>query len=74
MNSHRQVVLELVDFVVWRDVLTTICRSEYLTVPPLVGCCRWNHIVSVAHHDGLFVNGVDDCLDDEIDGRTENFS
>ena len=23
-------------------LLTTICRSEDLTVPPLVGCCRWN--------------------------------
>ena len=31
------------------------------------------HIVSVPYHDGLFVNRVDDCLDGEIDGRTEDF-
>ena len=30
------------------------------------------HIVSVLHHDRLFVDRVDDCLDDEIDGRTED--
>ena len=28
------------------------------------------HIVSVPHHDGLFVDRVDDCLDEEIDGGT----
>ena len=26
--------------------MTTICRSNDLTVPPLVGCCLWNIIVS----------------------------
>ena len=31
------------------------------------------HIVSVLPHDGLFVNRVDDCLDEDIDGRTEDF-
>ena len=31
------------------------------------------HIVSVPHHDGLFVDRVDDCLDEEIDGRMEDF-
>ena len=43
-------VRKTVEETVWRDVLTTICRSEDLTVPPLVdltvpplvGCCRWN--------------------------------
>ena len=30
------------------------------------------HIVSVPHHDGLFVDSVDDCLDVEIDGETED--
>ena len=30
------------------------------------------HIVSVPHHDGLFVDRVDDCLDEEIDGGTED--
>ena len=28
--------------------------------------------MSVPHHDGLFVDRVDDCLDEEIDGRTED--
>ena len=32
-----------------------------------------SYIVSVPHHDGLFVDMVDDCLDEEIDGRTEDF-
>ena len=31
------------------------------------------HIVPVPHHDGLFVDRVHDCLDVEIDGRTEDF-
>ena len=35
-------VRKTVEETVWRDVLTTICRSEDLTVLPLVGCCRWN--------------------------------
>ena len=30
------------------------------------------HIVSVPHHDGLFVDRGDDCLDEKIDGRTDN--
>ena len=30
------------------------------------------HIVSVLHHDGLFVDKIDDCLDGEIDGGTED--
>ena len=30
------------------------------------------HIVSLPHHDGLFVDMVDDCLDEKIDGGTEN--
>ena len=30
------------------------------------------HIVSVLHHDGLFVDRVDDCFDEEIDGGTED--
>ena len=30
------------------------------------------HIVSVPHQDGLFVNRVDDCLDEEIDRITED--
>ena len=25
--------------------MTTICRSDDLTVPPLVGCCLWNHLI-----------------------------
>ena len=36
----------------------------------LIDC---KHIVSVPHHDGLFVDRVDDCLDEEIAGRTEDF-
>ena len=36
----------------------------------LIDC---KHIVSVPHHDRLFVDRVDDCLDEEIDGRTEDF-
>ena len=35
-------VRKTVEETVWRDVLTAICRSEDLTGPPLVGCCRWN--------------------------------
>ena len=38
LTRVRKTVVETV----WKDVLTTICRSEDLTVPPLVGCCRWN--------------------------------
>ena len=30
------------------------------------------HIVSVPHHDGLFVDRIDDCLDEDIDGRAED--
>ena len=30
------------------------------------------HIVSLRHHDGLFVDRVDDCLDEKIDRETEN--
>ena len=30
------------------------------------------HIVSVPHHDGLLVDRVNDCLDEEIDGGTED--
>ena len=30
------------------------------------------HIVSVPHHDGLFVDRIDGCLDEEIDGGTED--
>ena len=30
------------------------------------------HIVSVPHHDGLFVDSVDDCLDEDIEGGTED--
>ena len=30
------------------------------------------HIVSVRHHDGLLVDRVDDCLDEEIGGRTDD--
>ena len=42
--SHCKLtrVRKTVEETVWRDVLTTICRSEDPTVPPLVGCCRWN--------------------------------
>ena len=29
------------------------------------------HIVYVPHHDGLFVDRVNDCLDEDIDGGTE---
>ena len=36
----------------------------------LIDC---KHIVSVPHHDGLYVDRVDDCLDEETYGRTENF-
>ena len=36
----------------------------------LIDC---KHIVSVPHHDGLFVDRVDDCLDEEIAGRTGDF-
>ena len=35
-------IRKTVEETVWRDVLTTIWRSDVLTVPPLVGCCRWN--------------------------------
>ena len=31
------------------------------------------HIVAVLHHDGLFVDRVDTCLDEEIDRGTEYF-
>ena len=27
--------------------MTTICMSDGLTVPPLVGCCLWNHLDTV---------------------------
>ena len=37
-------VRKTVEETVWKDELTTICRSEDLTVPPLVGCCRWNPV------------------------------
>ena len=30
------------------------------------------HDVSLPHHDGLFVDRVDDCLDEKIDGGTED--
>ena len=30
------------------------------------------HIAFVPHHNGLFVDMVDDCLDEEIDGGTED--
>ena len=30
------------------------------------------HIVSVPRHDGLFVDRVDDCLEEDIDGGTED--
>ena len=33
-----------------------------------------NHIVSVPHHDGLFVDRVDDGLDEEIDGIAAEFA
>ena len=41
------------------------------------GAVMWSlidckHIVCVSHHDGSFVDRVDDCLDEEIDGRTED--
>ena len=29
-----------------------------------------NHIVAAPHHDGLFVDRVDDCLDEDIGGGT----
>ena len=32
------------------------------------------HIVSVTHQDGLFVNRVDDGLDEEIDGMAADFA
>ena len=35
-------VLKTVEEIVWRNEMTTICRSDDLTVPPLVGCCLWN--------------------------------
>ena len=35
----------------------------------LIDC---KHIASVPHHVGLFVDRVDDYLDEEIDGRTED--
>ena len=38
-------VRKTVEETVWKDELTTICRSEDLTVPPLVGCCRWNQLL-----------------------------
>ena len=43
----------------------------------ILGDVMWSlidgkHIVSMPHHDGLFVDRVDDCLDEEIDGRTED--
>ena len=31
-----------------------------------------NHILSVPHHGGLFVDRVDDCFDKDIDGGTED--
>ena len=30
------------------------------------------HIVSLSHHDGLFVDKVGDCLDEKTDGGTED--
>ena len=46
--------------------------------PDIPGDMIWSlidckHIVSVSHHDGSFVYRVDDCWDEEIDGRTEDF-
>ena len=35
LTRNRKTVEETV----WRDEMTTICRSNDLTVPPLVGCC-----------------------------------
>ena len=35
------------------------------------GDCKY--IVSVPHHDGLFVDMVDDCLDGDIAVRTYDF-
>ena len=40
------------------------------------GCMIWSliygkHIVSVLHHDGLFVDRVADCLGEDIDRGTE---
>ena len=32
------------------------------------------HIVSVPHYDGLLVDRVDDCLDEEIDGIASDFA
>ena len=47
-------VRKTVEETVWRDVLTTICRSEDLTVPPLVGCCCWNHTINPIPHRTSF--------------------
>ena len=43
-------VRKTVEETVWKDVLTTICRSEDLTVPPLVGCisCRYDWMFAFA--------------------------
>ena len=44
--SHCKLprVWKTVEETVRRDDMTTICRSDDLTVPPLVGCCLWNHV------------------------------
>ena len=31
-----------------------------------------SHILYVPHHDGLFVDMIYDCLDEDIDGGTED--
>ena len=54
-------------------MLTTICRSGDLTVPPLVGCCRWNPSSLlwsllkkyVCPALNCWLNLVASCLDDE---------
>ena len=38
--------------------MKTICRSDDLTVPPLVGCCLWNHQLGIVFGARVRVNLV----------------
>ena len=51
-------VRKTVEETVWKDELTTICRSEDLTVPPLVGCCRWNLTIKADIVTKLIISNI----------------
>ena len=73
----RPIIFRLLAFVERVTVNPQVSLWKFTLEAGTPGDVMWSlidgkHIVSLPHQDGLFVDRVDDCLDEKIDGGTED--